>query len=160
YIVPADQAGQEFILKFDGASLVTNLYVNGTSVGEHRGGFAAFSWDVTPYLHVGTDNVIAVKVNNASVSDVAPLSGDFNVHGGISRHVNLISPNPLHVSATDFASPGVYVTPSNVTADSADLRVLTKVRNEAAASRNLTIQTQVLDAGGSVQATLTTSQTL
>jgi beta-galactosidase len=160
YVVPADQAGQEFVLRFDGASLVTDLYVNGTSVGEHRGGFAAFSWDVTPFLHVGADNVIAVKVSNAFVSDVAPLSGDFNVQGGIYRHVNLIATNPLHVSLTDFASPGVYITPSNVTADSADLQVLTKARNEAATSRTLTVQTQVIDEGGYVWATLTTSQTL
>src|SRR5262249_62087219 len=49
--IAPDQAGKEFFLKFDGAALVTDLYVNGTFIGEHRGGFAAFTWDVTPYLN-------------------------------------------------------------------------------------------------------------
>jgi Glycosyl hydrolases family 2, sugar binding domain len=57
-------------IKFDGASLITDLYVNGTFAGEHRGGFAGFVWDVTPYLAVGQDNVLAVKVNNAVHPDI------------------------------------------------------------------------------------------
>jgi beta-galactosidase len=153
-VIPADWAGQELFLKFDGASLVTDLYVNGTLVGEHRGGFAAFTWDVTAYLAVGQDNVLAVKVNNLINLDVPPLYGDFNVDGGLYRHVNLIATNPLHVSLTDYASPGVFLRQTNVSAASADLQVTTKLQNDDTAARDALVQTTVVDADGNVVTTL------
>src|SRR5881227_3357764 len=87
----ASDAGKRLYLKFDGANSVTDLYVNGTLVGEHKGGYAAFGWDITSLLTVGADNVIAVKVNNAADSNLAPLGGDFTQFGGIYRHMNLIA---------------------------------------------------------------------
>src|SRR5262249_12800760 len=142
YTVPDDQAGRELFLKFDGASLVTDLYINGTFVGEHPGGFAAFSWDVTPYLTVGGDSVLAVKVNNAFTPAVPPLAGDFTIGGGIYRHVWLIATDPLHVSLTDYASPGVYLTQTNVSAASADLQVTTKLQNDDSDAREATVLTE------------------
>jgi beta-galactosidase len=159
-VIPGDWAGKEIFLRFDGASLVTDLYVNGTFVGEHQGGFAAFDWDITPYLSAGNDNVLAVKVNNAPNPNIAPLSGDFTVFGGIYRHVNLIATDPLHVSLTDYASPGVYLRQTNVSADSADLQITTKLQNDDTGSRDALILSQVLDADGNVVATLTWTQTL
>jgi beta-galactosidase len=158
YTVPDALSGQELFLKFDGASLVTDLYVNGTFVGEHQGGFAAFDWDVTPYLTAGADNVLAVKVNNAYRSDVAPLSGDFTIDGGLYRHVNLIATDPLHVSLTDYASDGVYLQQSNVSAASADLQITTKLQNDSLDAHNVTIQADILDAAGAVITTLTSTQ--
>src|SRR5271169_5037788 len=38
---------RHFFLKFDGAFSITDVYVNGSFVGEHQGGFAAFVYDVT-----------------------------------------------------------------------------------------------------------------
>src|SRR5579859_2306069 len=84
-----------FFLKFDGAFLVTDVYVNGNYLGEHRGGFAAFVFDVTPYLKSGADNVIAVKVNNAANTNVPPLSADFTFFGGLYRDVHLIVTDPV-----------------------------------------------------------------
>ncbi len=160
YTVPADWAGQELFLKFDGASLVTDLYVNGTFVGEHQGAFAAFTWDVTGYLTAGQDNVLAVKVDNSFNPNIPPLSGDFNIDGGLYRHVNLIATNPLHVSLTDYASPGVYLRQTNVSADSADVQVTTKLRNDDTADRDATVLTTVVDADGNVVTTLEDSLTL
>jgi beta-galactosidase len=67
HITPtASLAGKSMYLKFDGVNLTTDLYVNGALVGEHKGGFSAFGWDISSYLTVGADHVIAVKVNNAA----------------------------------------------------------------------------------------------
>src|ERR1039457_3446918 len=59
--VDASQTNRHFFLKFDGANLVSDVFVDGNFVGEHQGGFAAFVYDVTTNLTVGADNVIAVK---------------------------------------------------------------------------------------------------
>src|SRR5438552_1932117 len=91
YTVPAQLAGQELFITFDRANYSTDLYANGTFIGEHRGGFAAFAWDITPYLSVGSDNVLAVKVNNALDAVEVPQSGDISWDGGLYRHVNLIA---------------------------------------------------------------------
>jgi beta-galactosidase len=158
--VPGDQSGRVLFLKFDGASLITGLYVNGTFAGEHRGGFAAFVWDVTPYLTLGRDNVFAVKVNNAFHPDVPPLECDFTIGGGLYRHVWLISTDPLHVSLTDFASPGIYLTPTNVSAEAADLRVTTRLRNDGSTPRGATVLTEILDHAGALVTALETAELL
>src|SRR5258706_14579083 len=42
YTVSTNEAGRRLFLKFDGANIVSDVYVNGNFVGEHQGGFAAF----------------------------------------------------------------------------------------------------------------------
>ena len=158
--VPGDQSGRALFLRFDGASLITRLYINGTFVGEHRGGFAAFVWDVTAYLAVGRDNVLAVEVDNAFHPDVPPLECDFTIGGGLYRRVWLISTDPMHVSLTDFGSPGVYLTATDVSAEAADLRVMTRLRNDGSNPRAATVRTEVLDHAGAAVAALETAETL
>ncbi|MDB5327633.1 MAG: putative glycosyl hydrolase [Phycisphaerales bacterium] len=123
------QANQRLFLRFGAASLVADVYVNGEVVGQHRGGFAAFCFDVTGKLHVG-DNVIAVRVSNARAPDIAPLSGDFTVFGGLYRDVELLTLDPMHISPMDDASPGVYVRQSAVSADSVTLDITAKLQND------------------------------
>jgi len=85
YTVDGSYTNREIFLKFDGANIVADVYVNGAFMGEHQGGFSAFVFDVTPYINVGTDNVIAVKMNNAFNADIPPLDADFTFFGGIYR---------------------------------------------------------------------------
>lgn len=160
YTVPAEFAGRKLFIKFDGACFTTNLYVNGTLIGEHKGAFAAFVWDLTPYLLVGSDNVLAVKVNNALDTDGIPLSGDFNMDGGLYRHVNLVVTEPLHVSLTDYASPGVYLRQTNVGDASADLQVSTKLQNDSPTARQATVVANILDGAGQLVQALTSDVTL
>jgi len=62
---------------------VTEVLVNGSSIGRTREILRRSALIATPFLRVGQDNVIAVKVNNAKDSDILPLSGDFTVFGGL-----------------------------------------------------------------------------
>src|SRR5438874_2682622 len=160
YTVPTALVGQELFIKFDGALFTTDLYVNGTFVGEHKGGFAAFSWDLTPYLKVGIDNVLAVEVNNAPDAVSLPQSGDITWDGGLYRHVNLIATDPLHISVTDYAAPGIYLQQTNVAAASASLQVTTKLQNDSSTSRQATVVANILDAGGNLVQALTKNVTV
>src|SRR5271154_6882870 len=54
----ASYTNRHFFIKFDGAFSVADVYVNGSFVGEHQGGFAAFVFDVTSNINIGADNVI------------------------------------------------------------------------------------------------------
>src|ERR1039457_5726165 len=83
YTVSNSYAGLHFFLKFDGTFSDANVWINGNYLGEHQGGFAAFVFDITPWVNVGGDNVIAAKVNNAFNADIEPLNADFTFWGGI-----------------------------------------------------------------------------
>lgn len=157
YTPPADLAGRKLWLQFDGASLVTDVWVNGTYLGQHRGGFARFRFDATAALVPGRDAVIAVKVSNARVADVAPLAGDFTVHGGLYRAVSLWATDPLGVRMLDAAGPGVYLRQRSVTAASATVDVTAKLWNNSTAARTVTVRTVVTDAASTVVADTTTA---
>ncbi len=57
-------AGRRVYLRVGAANTDAAVYVNGSPAGTHKGGFAAFCFDVTPLLTPG-DNVVAVRVDNA-----------------------------------------------------------------------------------------------
>jgi beta-galactosidase len=167
-MVPGDLAGKRLYLQFDGANILTDVWVNGKVAGAHKGGFATFRFDVTDLLMVGADNVIAVKVNNAAGVDAAnniiagsptvnvpPLSADFTFFGGLYRGVHLLSTPPVAISPMDYGSPGVYVKQTNVSAGSADLAVTVKLSNAGAASANASVKVTVLDATNASALSLT-----
>jgi beta-galactosidase len=154
YTPPASAAGKRIYLQFDGANIVAVVYVNGTMVGTHRGGFSRFRFDVTAMMTPGSDNVIAVMVSNSGVGDVAPLNADFTFFGGLYRDVHVVVTEPVHVDALDFGSSGIYATPTNVSATSAMLGTGVRVRNAQTAAQAVTVDTVVVRADGSIAARL------
>lgn len=159
-MLPDDAAGKKIFLEFDGANIVADVYVNGTSIGQHRGGFARFRFDVTSELNAGQDNVIAVRVSNAAVDDVAPLDADFTFFGGLYRPARLLLTEPVHVDAMDSASPGVYLGTSDVSAASATLGARVRVTNDGTAEQAVSVTAVVVTADSSVTQRLTTSGTV
>src|SRR4051812_13471096 len=41
--IPSSSAGRQFVLKFDGASMQANVWVNGKLTGQHAGAYSAFA---------------------------------------------------------------------------------------------------------------------
>jgi beta-galactosidase len=160
YTVPASMANQQVYLQFDASAYITDVWVNGTSVGQHKGGYAAFRFDVTGVAMPGQDNVIAIKVDNsdgmagttwlegAPMSLVAPLAGDFTMFGGIYRDLHVLSTNALAISPMDFGSSGVYLNAKNVTAAGADFEAKVMLANAGSSDKTATVEVQILDAEG------------
>jgi beta-galactosidase len=111
---PQLDAGRRHYLQFDGVGNVAEVWVNGIRVGEHKGAFSRFRFDVTSMLKPGADNVLVVKADNSkpapgsSTQDVIPLGGDFFIHGGIYRGVSLISTSAASIDLLDHGGPGIY----------------------------------------------------
>ncbi|UUZ90519.1 hypothetical protein LJK87_32120 [Paenibacillus sp. P25] len=63
--VPKEKAGQRVILHFQAVDYIARLWINGTYVGQHQGGYAAFSFDITPYLEFGASNTVVVKADDS-----------------------------------------------------------------------------------------------
>ncbi|HEV2456374.1 MAG TPA: glycoside hydrolase family 2 TIM barrel-domain containing protein, partial [Verrucomicrobiae bacterium] len=58
FTVPAGWAGQRIILHLDAVTWQATVYVNGQQVGVHQGGYDPFSYNITPYLNGGTNELI------------------------------------------------------------------------------------------------------
>ena len=56
--------GRKVLLHFEGSDYVTKLWVNGTYIGQHAGGYARFTFDITNALEAG-ENVLTVKVEDS-----------------------------------------------------------------------------------------------
>ena len=161
HFTPSRQlAGRSLFLKFDGAATIADVFVNGTRVGTHKGNFAAFCYDVTPSLQVGRDNVIAVRVANAPTNEVAPLSADFTIFGGLYRDVHLLALDNLAISPLDYASPGVYIKQVAVTAEKAELEVTTKLRNANPTAKLASIRCLIADQAGKEAQEIVTPSTV
>ncbi|MGA3171396.1 MAG: glycoside hydrolase family 2 TIM barrel-domain containing protein [Chthoniobacteraceae bacterium] len=148
--IPADWRGKRVFIRFEAAALVAKTYLNGQLLGEHRGGFTAFCYELTPLLHFGAANELRVQVDNSHQEDVPPLSGDFNVDGGIYRPVHLIVTDPVCISPLNMASPGVYLTTKLLTDAVAEIEVKTLVSNGAAGRANPEVKAEIADAGGKI----------
>ena len=103
---PAVNGGRTY-LEFDGAALSTDVWLNGTRIGRHEGGFARFRFDVTEQLRAGA-NALLVRVDNTRQPDVAPLGGDYTLYGGLYRRVRLVTTADVHVEMLFGGGPGVY----------------------------------------------------
>ncbi len=141
--------GKRLFLRFDGVNSIANVFINGRHVGEHRGGYSAFVFEITDLVNYGADNRLLVRVNNAEQLDVMPLVGDFNFYGGIYRDVSLVVAGQVCISPLDYASPGVYLVQDKVTDERAEVSAVVKLSNRSVA-RRVKVQAEVKDKGKTV----------
>src|SRR5690606_340553 len=127
---PSPEAGARHWLEFGAASMVADVWLNGQKLGQHKGAFTAFRFDVTDELVESGANELLVKVDNSlptsdyDVTAIIPLGGDFNMYGGLYRHVSLISTaDPVHFDLADFGGPGVYATTTAIAGGDATVNV-------------------------------------
>ncbi|MDN4071786.1 glycoside hydrolase family 2 protein [Fictibacillus terranigra] len=63
--VPEEYSHKKTILHFQAADYVTKLWVNGMFAGQHKGGYTAFSFDITNYINAGKENNVVVKIEDS-----------------------------------------------------------------------------------------------
>lgn len=137
----ADKAdeGKRYRIDFDGAYMNSTVYINGHELGTRPYGYISFSYDLTPYIKWGVENVLAVRVDNAEQPNSRWYSGC-----GIYRNVWLTKLNPAHI-----AQWGTYVTAEDVSKNSAQLKIRTKLQYDAEAQMaDVVLQSRLVDADG------------
>jgi beta-galactosidase len=118
---PAAAKGRRQYLDFAAVAIIADVWVNSVHVGQHKGGYSRFRFDVTSAWKPGAANLIVVKADNSkpaigsTTEHVMPLAGDFFQHGGIYRGVQLIEANDVGIDLLDMGGPGVYVKPNPAT---------------------------------------------
>jgi beta-galactosidase len=129
---PAASAGSRCYLDIDGAMAYAAVWCNGHFAGGWPYGYASWQVDLTPFLHAGGDNVLAIRLDNP------PDSSRWYPGGGIYRHVWLETTPAVHV-----AHWGEYVTTPEVSDERASVTVATTVDNRSGAAADLAVQTQL-----------------
>lgn len=80
--IPKSFLKERIILHFGAVDQCSNVSINGKKVGEHRGGYNAFQFDITDYVHRDRSNTITVEVEDYLNSDY-PYGKQTNKPGGM-----------------------------------------------------------------------------
>lgn len=81
----------KLFVHFGAVNYKADVYLNGKKLGEHKGGFTAFNFEIPTALLKEKGNFLVVKVDNKRFADEIPtVNTDWWNYGGITREVTLI----------------------------------------------------------------------
>ncbi|MDR1707038.1 MAG: DUF4982 domain-containing protein [Prevotella sp.] len=152
--IPQAESDKQFFIRWEGVNHSASVYVNGEFVGQHKGGYTSFTFDITPYCKFGENNIIAVKADN-TLNDVPPVSGDFTIFGGMYRDVWLITTPKQHIDLSNKGSDGIFIETRNVSEKSANYIIRGSVVNETASKASVKVASTIKDISGKTVKVLT-----
>ena len=129
--IPDAWKANRIAIYFEGIYMNSEVFINGKSLGVRPYGYTSFSYDLTPYLNFGKENLIAVRVDNSQQINSRWYSGS-----GIYRHVWIMVTNPVHV-----VHWGIAITTPVVSSRKATVQVKTLVKNETSSDQNIVVKT-------------------
>jgi beta-galactosidase len=132
--IPLSDNGRRIYLDIDGAMSYANVWLNGHYVGGWPYGYASWELDLTPYINVAGDNVLAIRLDNAKDSS------RWYPGAGIYRNVWLVKTAPIHV-----AHWGTYVTTPDISANAATVNVRFTVNNDSRSDARISAKNDVYE---------------
>jgi len=138
--LPASDFGKKITIRFDGVYMNSDVWINGSHLGNHPYGYTPFTYDLTPYLKpAGKENVLAVQVKNVGKTS-RWYSGS-----GIYRHVWLTVSDPVHIPVW-----GVHVVATNISKSVATISISTTLENSGSKNGDFRLRTRLIDPNGKV----------
>ena len=137
--IPKADAGKRIFLEIDGAMSYAVVWLNGHLVGGWPYGYSSWRVDLTPYVHPGDVNQLAIRLDNP------PASSRWYPGGGIYRNVWLTKTQPVHVDQW-----GTFVTTPQVSRDTATINLDVALANAESTPSTVNVATEIfaLDAAG------------
>jgi len=139
--------GKRVFIAFDGAMSQAKVYLNGESIGEWPYGYSSFSFELTKYLKLGQDNILAVRLENK------PESSRWYPGAGIYRNVRLVKTSPVHIPQW-----GTYITTPVISEKSGEVSVKTEVEGNISDQVEIRLVTDIYTAAGEKVATASTGK--
>jgi beta-galactosidase len=138
--LPAEARGKRVFVDFEGAMTASTVWINGQRLGEYKGGYTPFSFDLTPHLDFDGENVLAVDLDSSERPDIPPFGYqiDYLTFGGIYREVSL-----RIVPATFIEN--VFAKPKEVLTDHPSLDVDCYIQRMEASRDALTLEVSLRD---------------
>ncbi len=137
--ITAEDVGKNIYLDIDGAMSYAMVWLNGNLVGGWPYGYNSFRLDLTPYIKIGSDNQLSIRIDNPN------YSARWYPGGGLYRNVWLTKLNPVHI-----AQWGTFVTTKNVSATAATVDIKFQIQNKSIADEAIEALTTIylLDVNG------------
>ena len=137
---PAEWAGKDVLVEFEGVYQTAMVYINGCHAATNLYGYSGFYVDLSALLRYGETNEIKVITNNPT-----PNSRWYS-GSGIYRNVNLLVGGDVHILAD-----GVRATTRLATAEEAILEVETKIVNLTRVRQPVSLRVRLSFAGETVK---------
>lgn len=139
FIAPVTWRSKKIFISFDGVYKNSEVWINGHYLGKRPDGFVPFEYDLSPYLHFGSEkNLIVVKADHSEFADSRWYTGS-----GIYRDVYLVIKNKIYVQPFDIA----FSTPQ-VSSKSAEVQLNASITNSTATAAPVTVSLRLLDPQG------------
>lgn len=130
--IAESDVGRSIYLDVDGAQSHASVWLNGVLVGGWPYGYSSFRLDLTPYVQVGVDNTLAIRLENAVDSS------RWYPGAGIYRNIWLVKLNPVHVGQY-----GTRINTPSVSAEEATVDIGVDVENRANSTQEVVVRTDV-----------------
>lgn len=143
FFADADLKNNRFFIDFDGVMSCVKVFVNENFAGEHKGGYTAFSFEITDFIFYGKENVICLEVDSSERKEVPPFGGsiDYLTYGGVYRDVFL--------RVTDSALiKNVFIRTSNVLDENKKLNIQLQI--ESSECFDVKLEFELSDINGAV----------
>lgn len=120
--LPAGLANHRIFIDFAGVMTAARVFINGVDLGEYKGGYTPFSFELTSHVKHNANNVLAVVVDSTERKDIPPFGGmvDYLTFGGIYREVEIRAVAKQYVS-------NVFAKPVNVLSEGPEVVVKTYI---------------------------------
>jgi beta-galactosidase len=133
--LPPEARGRRVFVDFEGVMTASTVWINGQRLGEYKGGYTPFSFDLTPHLDFDGENVLVVDVDSSERPDIPPFGYqiDYLTFGGIYREVS------LRIVPATFID-NVFAKPKDVLTDHPSLDVDCYIQHLEASREPLTLE--------------------
>jgi beta-galactosidase len=138
--LPDEAAGRRVFIDFEGVMTASTVWINGVRLGEYKGGFTPFSWELTSHLRPHDENVLVVEVDSTERADIPPFGYeiDYMTFGGIYREVALRIVPPTYID-------NVLAQSKDVLGEDPSLDVHCFLAGDRNARRSLVIEAELRD---------------
>ncbi|MEN9443615.1 MAG: hypothetical protein RIS47_505 [Bacteroidota bacterium] len=132
FTIPKADAQKSVFLEIEGAMSYAMVWLNGSLVGGWPYGYNSWQLDLTPYIHAGEENQLAIRIDNPN------NSARWYPGGGIYRNMWLCTTNPVHIGQW-----GTTVTTTDVSAKAATINLSAKLVNDSPADAVVEVLTEL-----------------
>ncbi len=137
---PRQAEGKRVFVDFEGVMTASTVWINGARLGDYRGGFTPFSFEITKHLRKDGDNVLVVQVDSTERADIPPFGYeiDYMTFGGIYREVSLRIVPSAYID-------NIFAEPKDVLSGSPSLDVACFLAGDPSAKGALSIEAELRD---------------
>ncbi len=145
FTLPKINQDRRIFIYFEGVYNNSEVWVNGRSVGKRPNGYVSFYYDISQYVHLGQENIIAVRVDHTKFADSRWYTGS-----GIYRNVQLITTNSRYIKPW-----GVYARPILQDSNHGRLEINVLLMNETSVTSTLIVSNELKLEGNVIEKTET-----